>query len=312
MIFEVLGEDQNIRLDRFLVSKLEIYSRSQIQKLIKDGFILVNNKKTTPHCFLKVGDKVTIDRQQSTDNNQQTTIDSNKSNHFNNINIIKEQSDYLVLEKPAGLLVHPDQVHQEPTLIDWLLKHKPLIAKVGDNPLRPGIVHRLDREVSGLMVIAKTQEMFEHLKSQFKQRKIRKEYLVLVHGAVLRDEFEVNLPIGRSKSGYFVAQTNGQKEAKTASTEFEVVRRFKTNTLLKAVLKTGRTHQIRVHLKSQGHSIVGDKLYQTRDLKNKKNSFLMRPFLHSHILGFFDLENNWQEFKSDLSQDLNNFLRELK
>lgn len=311
MIYEVNLNEQNNRLDKFLTAKLESYTRSHVQKMIKEGLVVVNGKKVAPHFFLRAGDQVTINKESLTINKEQSADSKTNEGSLDKIKIIEEAQDFLVIEKPVGLLVHPDQVHHELTLIDWLAQHFPDIKKVGDNPLRPGIVHRLDRDVSGLMVIAKTQAMFDFLKTQFKKRQIKKEYLVLVNGRVSLYDFSVDLPISRAKAGYFVAQTDSRKAARSALTEFAVIKRLSQHTLLRAVLKTGRTHQIRVHLKSRGHSIVGDKLYKTRDIKSQQES-LGRPFLHAIKLGFFDLANNWQEFDSALPTDLAKVLKQLK
>ena len=179
--------------------------------------------------------------------------------------------------------------------------------------MRSGIVHRLDRDVSGLMVIAKTQPMFDALKNQFKQRIIKKEYLALVHGVFNLNEGKIERVITRSKkTGLMVALTGVSQFGKEAITEFEVVKRFKNYTLLKIKLLTGRTHQIRVHLKSIGHSIVGDKLYQTRDVRLKKGKIAIENiFLYSAGLGFNDLENNWQEFVMKEPKWWQEFLRNL-
>lgn len=239
---------------------------------------------------------------------EQSKIDDNL---LDKIKIIKETDDYLVINKPAGILVHPDRVHQEPTLVDWLIKKYPQIKKVYDRQnktgdLRPGIVHRLDREVSGLLVIAKNQKMFDYLKKQFQQREIKKEYITLVHGLIKPDEGQILRPIARSrKTGLMIARGGKNEQGKTALTQFEVIQRLKNYTLLKINLKTGRTHQIRVHLKSIGHSIVGDKLYQTRNIKIKKAHLgFDKPFLTATLLGFYDLKNNWQEFKIELPKEL--------
>ncbi|HPI67221.1 MAG TPA: RluA family pseudouridine synthase [bacterium] len=302
--FIVTDFQVNERLDKFLSQKFPALSRSKLQELVKAGFVFVNQKKVTPHYFLKEKDIIEIKKLEI------KKLESNKTNDKKiNIKIIAENNDYLVINKPAGILVHPTAAQENNTLVDWLIRKYPAIKKVydrenKDGKIRPGIVHRLDRDVSGLMVIAKTQKMFNSLKEQFKTRQIKKEYLALVYGSVNLDSGRIERVISRSaRTGLMTAHFGEVENGKEAITEFEVVKRFKSYTLLKIVLLTGRTHQIRVHLKSIGHSIVGDKLYQTKDLRhqNKKSApdFI---FLYAAKLGFYDLNHDWQEFK--LSQPI--------
>ena len=240
--------------------------------------------------------------------------------------IIEETPEYLVINKPAGLAVHAGGNLKEPTLADWLLANYKKIKDVGDDPVRPGIVHRLDKEVSGLMVIAKNQKSFDSLKNQFKDRKVQKEYTALVHGKLSRDWGEINFPIARSQEGYkMAALPSGSEEllsrrhpkdrdhgnidswmkSRTALTEFTVIKRFVNHTLLKVNIKTGRTHQIRVHFFALGHPLVGDNLYSTRktDVKNKKIA-LGRVFLVANHLNFHDLKGEERDFKIALPQEL--------
>ncbi len=198
-------------------------------------------------------------------------------------NIIYEDSDILILNKPSGLMVHPasssvvdmsDGKSSEPTLAHWIIEHYPALAEVGEiqldahgEPLlRPGIVHRLDRETSGVIVIAKTQESFFFLKEQFKNREIEKTYCALVYGVVQKDEGRIDAPIGRSRvDGRFTAVRPGNK-TREALTEYRVREHFSEYTVLTVTPRTGRTHQIRVHLKSIGHPVVCDHLYTPKRL----------------------------------------------
>ncbi|MGC9048616.1 MAG: RluA family pseudouridine synthase [Patescibacteria group bacterium] len=226
------------------------------------------------------------------------------------IDIIYQDDDFLIIDKPAGLLVHPTKYSKEKTLVDWLLENYPEIKNVGEKS-RSGIVHRLDKEVSGLMVIARTKRMYEHLIKQFSENKIKKEYLALVHGQPSEEKGVIDLPIGRTKKGKLVAvkYRKGIKLEKPAITEYEIIQKFKNYTLLKVKPLTGRTHQIRVHLKAIGCPIVNDKKYCKLKIVNCK---LTRIFLHASYLGFYDLEGKWREFKSELPIELNDFLSELK
>ncbi len=237
-----------------------------------------------------------------------------------NIEIIAETKDYVVINKPAGLLVHGAPHIKEETLVDWLLQKYPEIGQVGEDLERPGIMHRLDKDVSGLMVIAKNHASYESLKEQFKNRTITKEYTALVYGKVLKDEDEIDFPIKRSTKGYKMAAVpqnfsdeNDEARVRQAATVFSVIKRFINFTLLKVTIKTGRTHQIRVHLHAYGYPLVGDDLYNNKQskIKNKKYN-LGRVFLASTHLEFTDLGGARQEFNAGLPADLVQFLAQVK
>lgn len=233
------------------------------------------------------------------------------------MDIIYENENFLIINKPSGLIVHPTTFKEKNSLVDFLVEYCPQIKNVGDDKiLRPGIVHRLDKDVSGLMVIAKTQETFDHLKKQFKEQKVKKEYYALVYGDVKEEKGIIDLAIGFSKRKSKIKMTVfSQNKSKTAITEYEVLKRFSNFTpneqasmgftLLKVKIKTGRTHQIRAHLAFIGHPILGDKIYRNKGLERKNKKIkLDRIFLHSFKLGFFDLENKWMEFEKDLPEEL--------
>ncbi|MCK4554834.1 RNA pseudouridine synthase [Candidatus Parcubacteria bacterium] len=230
-----------------------------------------------------------------------------------------ENNNFLVINKPAGLLVHSANHIKEPTLADQLLKKYPELIKIGEDPIRPGIMHRLDKQVSGLMAVAKTQVAFDHLKKQFQDRTIIKIYTALVYGKIEKDEDEINFPIQRSSKGHKMAAlpltTKGKftEEGRQAITEFEVIKRFINYTLLKVKIKTGRTHQIRVHLAAYGHPVVGDDLYSTKKTKEKNKKLnLGRIFLVANKLSFIDLNGKQKTFKIDLPEELKNFLKKIK
>jgi 23S rRNA pseudouridine1911/1915/1917 synthase len=327
--FTVSPKLHGSRLDVFLSEELDI-TRSQVQKLLETGLILHNDKEPKKGGDrVKTGDTVTVQE-------ISTNVDSAKINLAKkdtkkklevtkwDIKIVAETPDYVVIEKPAGLLVHPTMAEEKNTLVSWLTKKYPKIKTVGDEPdLRPGIVHRLDKEASGLLVVAKTQKMFEHLKEQFKNRTIEKEYLALVHGRVAKDWDEINFPIARGETNDRMAARpilkrvgkqsmatldEGEKEAKT---EFLVEKRFANCTFVRVTIHTGRMHQIRVHMLAYNNPLVGDPLYFQKKRKKNLDEKLGRMFLHSIKLGFTDLHGEKQMFESPLPPELAKFLTEL-
>jgi len=215
------------------------------------------------------------------------------------IKIIYEDDDVLAINKPAGLLVHGQD-----SLVDWLLENYPEIKNVGEDPARPGIVHRLDKDTSGVLLVAKNQRAFEYLKEQFKNRKIKKKYIVLVWGDIKNDKGIIDLPIAKSKKDFRKRTSTGKVAGKIreAITEYKVLKRFSVYTLIEVSPQTGRTHQIRVHLKAIGHPVVGDKLY------GPKEAPIDRQFLHANSLEFKLLGGSVIKLEADLPEDLKNFL----
>ncbi len=240
--------------------------------------------------------------------------------------IIKEDNDFLVINKPAGLIVHSDGRTDEPTLCDFILEKYPEIKDVGE-PLviknektseeikiyRPGIVHRLDRDTSGVMVIARNLKSFEHLKKQFQDRKIEKTYNAFVYGNIKEDSLLINEPIGRSKKNFrqWLAGFRARGELREAVTEIKVLKRSvdKSVTFIEAKPKTGRTHQIRVHLKHIYHPIVCDEIYAP-----DRDSFLgfNRTALHAKNLSFIDLNNNNVAFEAPYPDDFDRAISLIK
>jgi len=228
------------------------------------------------------------------------------------IEILYEDEGLLVVNKPAGLLVHKTGAkREEVTLIDELVKDRPGMKDVGDDPARPGLVHRLDKDVSGVMAIAKTPEAFEHLKSQFMNRTAQKEYLALVYGKLPKDEGTINFKIARSKSRGRMTSRSGEQEGKEAITEYEVLERFRTATLVRVNIKTGRTHQIRSHFLALGHPVVGDKLYYIKRMRNIRPIEMDRIFLHAKKLTIDLLDGSRKTFETDLPDELKTILEPL-
>jgi 23S rRNA pseudouridine1911/1915/1917 synthase len=227
--------------------------------------------------------------------------------------IIFESPDYLVLDKPSGLLVHAAEHHEgEATLVDWLKTNYPDTKNVGEDPARPGIIHRLDMDVSGAIVVARTQKMYEHLKNQFKKHEVEKMYLALVHGVPGKPDGTISFPLGRSRrnAGRMASQPTATERTRDAITHYAVREQFTHLTLLEITIETGRTNQIRAHLLAFGLPIVGDTVYASRWVKQKVA--FDRPFLHSWKLGFTDLTGTRQSYESPLPTKLTGLLEKLR
>lgn len=319
-------EDVKKRLDIFVVEQLKDLSRSQVQKQIEEGMIKLNGKKTTVHHFLKVGDIVEISGEKRGARSEERDAKLKAKDRINispevtraqrpapsALQIIEETPSWLVIYKPCGILMHPDHDHEEGTLIDSVVEHFPAIAKVGEDPSRPGIVSRLDKDVSGLVVIAKTQDAFEHLKYQFSQHTVKKIYTALVYGEMEQDEGDIRFRIARSTSkARMSAIPEGSEGGQPAWTHYDTIKRFQDATLLKLEIMTGRTHQIRAHLHGMQHSIVGDILYKPKTIKRKIES--PRLLLQSTLLEFTDPDSgDRKHFVLPLDEDFTKVIETLK
>ncbi|MBU0636756.1 MAG: RluA family pseudouridine synthase [Patescibacteria group bacterium] len=314
------------RLDKFLVinqSSLlifnnQLFSRQQIQELIKQKLIIINNQQIKPHYLIKEKDVINIDDNLNLFFEKKSSSILFEKIFQKSLDIIAETDEYLVINKPSGLAVHGENKNM-PTLADIIFDQYPKIRKVGDDPARPGIVHRLDKDVSGLMVIAKTQDSFDNLKKQFQQRKIIKQYIVLVYGQIKSVDNAISFQIKRSEQGFKMAALpmtkKGElnKEGRSAITELSFLKKLINYTLLEVKIKTGRTHQIRVHLLAYGHPVVGDNIYSTAKtrLQNKKIN-LNRVFLVANKLSFINLAGQKQEFIINLPDQLKSLLTKIK
>jgi 23S rRNA pseudouridine1911/1915/1917 synthase len=303
---------EDVRLDVFLSASEIGLSRSRIQSLIRDGNIQVNGNLSKPSQRLKGGDKISIRvPPPSVVNMTPQDVD---------FSVIYEDRSLIVVSKPAGVVVHPAPGHYEGTLVHGLLKHCKDLSGIGGE-LRPGIVHRLDKDTSGLMVVAKNDKAHLSLASQFKNGAIRKKYAAIVHGRLKTTEGEMNLPIGRHpvKRKKMAVLPKGGRQAITRwrkTEEFDAGFSF-----LSILLKTGRTHQIRVHMAHMGHPLAGDLVYGYGQNWWKRNfstgkGFSYRPerqMLHSTLLGFIHPEkDSFMEFESLLPQDMVRMLEVLR
>jgi len=291
------GEGQ--RLDIFLSEKISDLSRSQIKRLIEKKKVRVNGLLRKSSHKLQEKEKVEIDYE----------LPEYKENIPENIPIELIYSDehIVVINKPSGLVVHPGAGHKEHTLINALLYYFPEIKDIGPED-RPGIVHRLDKETSGVMVVARTLESYRRLQRQFKQREVEKLYLCLVWGKITAEEGRISWSVGRHATHGERMSIKSRKLYK-AETLYSVQKRFEKFTLLEVKPLTGRTHQIRVHLSASGHPLAGDTLYGRRKSTNVQ---CPRLFLHAFKLVFFHPETQQKvEFSSLLPQDLKSFLENL-
>lgn len=296
---------ENKRLDG-VIAELSGLSRSKLQKAIKRGEVLLNDEQPLTKTLVQIGDVISVPDEMF----DQTPAE--KAGPLPELTVLYEDEDVLVIEKQAGLVVHDaPALKTQYTLVDALLNHCPQIAEVGDDPKRPGIVHRLDKQVSGVMIVAKTQAAFEHLKTQFQERSVIKEYQALIYGQPLKDHDTIDFKIIRSKTlGRMVARPQAQ-EGKEAITEYTVLDRFKTATLLQVFIHTGRTHQIRVHFKAIDHPVVGDPLYKKKQMKNIRPIALDRLFLHAHKLTITLPSGEEQTFTSPIPEELTALLEAL-
>jgi 23S rRNA pseudouridine1911/1915/1917 synthase len=272
----IQADDVGIRLDRYLTSIWTGISRTAIQQLIIGGEVLVNGHAGKSGYALRFGDEVQI----SSLNMQNKAI--NIKPQALPLDIVYEDKDLLVVNKAAGMVVHPSAGHRDDTLVNALISYYPDIQQK-DSDQRPGIIHRLDKDTSGLIIIARNAATHLALSEQMKRHEIVKRYLALVEGVVALDQGSIDAPIGRNPRHrqQMTVTAVGSREART---HFRVIERFARHTLLMLELETGRTHQIRVHLRAIGHPIVGDPTYGSGSVI--RGSTLKRQFLHAYQLKF--------------------------
>ncbi len=305
--FIVPDDGSGVRLDRFLVSMLADHSRSQIQRLIKDGHVQVAGRPAKANQPVKAGQPVAVE--------VVAPAEPTPRPEPLPLQILYQDSDLIVVDKPAGMVVHPAAGHAGGTLVNALLHHVDDLSGIGGEK-RPGIVHRLDRGTSGLMVVAKHDAAHEELARQFHDREVEKEYTALVWGEVQAGR-RIDLPVGRDPSDRkkMSARARRAREAVTRIVRAEHFGRVLT--LAQVAIHTGRTHQIRVHLSAIGHPVVGDSLYGGLRRRVRGDiravTHLERPFLHAARLAFkHPGDGRRMEFVSELPADLQRVLDELR
>ena len=304
--FQVPATEAGQRLDHFLVGLMPDRSRSQIQRLIKDGHVQLDGRTVRPNVSVRAGDSILVE--------VPLPRDAKPRPQPLPIDIVYEDADLVVVNKPAGMVVHPGTGHADGTLVNALLHEIEDLSGIGGE-LRPGIVHRLDRGTSGLMVVAKHDQAHVELVRQFQDREIEKEYYALVWGVVQAGR-RIDAPIGRDPV-HRQKMSARARRARSAVTRVTHAEHFRGVSLLRVAIATGRTHQIRVHLSAIGHPIVGDRLYggvrrhQPGDLRALTH--LDRPFLHASRLVFkHPVDGRRMEFTAPLPDDLARVLEELR
>ena len=299
-VYVVSEEQAGQRLDHFLVAALDGISRTAVQRMISAGQALVNGRASKAGYLLRSGDTVAISALQSERHAPEIQPQPTP------LAIVYEDQDLLVVNKPAGMVVHPARGHFGDTLLDMLLARYPEMGQFGDSE-RPGIVHRLDKDTSGLLIVAKNMRAQAALVEQMKQHAIIKRYLALVEGVVALDAGSIDAPIGRDPR-YRQQMAITTASSREARTHFRIVQRFSRHTLLLLQLETGRTHQIRVHLQAIGYPVVGDPVYGPT---GKHDTLpLSRQFLHAYQLAFnHPITGQRIELEAPLPKDLEQILQ---
>lgn len=303
--FVVEAEQDGLRLDHFLAALLPDHSRSQIQRFIKDGFVQ-GHAAAKPNTIVRAGQAYALDLPEPSPATPEPEALP--------LPILYQDADVVVLDKPAGMVVHPGAGHSGGTLVNALLHHVTDLSGVGGE-LRPGIVHRLDRGTSGVMVVAKNDKAHQDLSRQFADREVDKEYVALVWGVVHAGR-RIDSPIGRDPGNRQKMSTRARR-ARNAVTRVTHAEHFKGVSLIKVAIATGRTHQIRVHLSTIGHPIVGDSTYGGvhRRVAGHLRPVLRleRPFLHSARLAFtHPTDDRRVVFESPLPPDLQSVLDDVR
>ncbi|WP_297634199.1 RluA family pseudouridine synthase [uncultured Clostridium sp.] len=297
-IFNISDENKGLRIDKFIAEQFQEKSRSYLQGMIDDGYVLVNDKQVKSNYKLRTGDilKTTI--------KEPVELEVKKENIP--LDIIYEDSDIIVVNKERGMVVHPAPGNYEGTLVNALLYHCTDLSSI-NGVIRPGIVHRIDKDTTGVLVVAKNDEAHVKLSEQLKNHSMKREYYALVEGRLKRDSGTIDRPLKRSKKDRLKIAI--VEDGKRAVTHYEVIERFKNATLVRCILETGRTHQIRVHMSSIGYPLIGDPLYGYKKHKFKDDG----QMLHAKVLGLVHPSTGeYMEFSSELPKNYVALLENLR
>jgi len=293
---EIKVIEENIRLDKYLASTTE-YSREYISKMLDNKFILVNNSFVKPSYKVKIGDVITIDESFKEENNIVPTKME--------LDIVYEDEDIMVVNKPSGLTVHPGSGNFTNTLVNGLMYYTNNLSDVGGEE-RPGIVHRIDKDTSGLILIAKNNKSHNILSEDFKNKRIKRKYIALINGIFPHNTATIDAPIGRDKINR-QRMTVTEENSKNAVTHLSVIKRYKKHTLISLILETGRTHQIRVHMEYIGYPIHNDPVY------SKNNADEFGQFLHSAEMDLIHpIKKEAMHFEAPLPKTFKSFVNELE
>lgn len=299
-IMTVTDEYSGLRLDKCIAQINGELTRSRIQKLIEDNCVKVNGEASNKKTAVKAGDIIEIEIPEP------EILEAVPQNI--RLDIIYEDNDIIVVNKERGMVVHPAPGNYDGTLVNALMYHCQGRLSSINGVIRPGIVHRIDKDTSGLLMVAKNDEAHLHLSGQIKDHSFKRQYFALADGKFKEETGRVDKPIGRNeKDRKKMAVTD--KNSKNAVTDYEVITRYERNTLVKCTLHTGRTHQIRVHLSSLGHPITGDKVYGPE----KQPLFDGGQLLHAFLLGFIHPKTGeYMEFQTEIPDDFKKVLEKLK
>ena len=293
-------EQEDVRIDRYLAESCESLSRSYIQKLLKNGEVLVDGKAVKASYRVCPGDQVLVDIPEAV----QPEIQAQDME----LDILYEDSDVILVNKPKGMVVHPAAGHLNDTLVNGLMAHCRDQLSGINGVMRPGIVHRIDMDTTGVLIACKNDFAHNQIAAQLKEHSITRKYLAVVHGAIKEDEGTVDAPIGRHPVERKKMSVN-EKNGRHAVTHYRVLRRFSGYTYIECQLETGRTHQIRVHMASIGHPLVGDEVYGPR----KCPFSLQGQTLHAAVLGFIHPRTGeYLEFWAPLPEYFEKLLKKLE
>ncbi len=296
-VFKIDDANQNIRLDKALKNLIPDKSRAYLSKCIDEEKILLNGNKCKQSDIVRLNDKITIL------DIEPKSLEIKASNL--NLDIVYEDEYVAIVNKPKNMVVHPANGNYDNTLVNGLLHELDDLSEI-NGVIRPGIVHRIDKDTTGLLMIAKNDLACQSLTEQLKDHSCKRRYHALVHGVINESKGRINAPIGRDKNDRKKMAVT--KDGKEAITNFTVLKRFKDYTYIECALETGRTHQIRVHMQFIGHPIVGDQVYGRRKYIGDQGQFL-----HAKIIGFVHPNTKeWTEIDSELPQYFTDFMNELE